>query len=319
MRLLDEYCAGLAALDVPVTRPNDFDTFWQETLALAATTPLNVRGNVLDQPIDAITVHDLQYDGLDGTPINAWFITPRAASPAAPLPVVVIYHGAGGSRGIPQYYLHWICLGCAVVALDFRMQAGLAASHTGFMAGPNMSWFALGLLDKKTYYCYHAWTDALRAIALARSRPECDPRRIAVEGGSQGGAAALLMAAVDPAVALCMADVPSACWWEHRVMQRAGAGSGIASFIRAHPDKLDDVMTTLSYYDNLNHAANIRCPVLISCGLKDPVCPPEGIYAVYNKITAPKQMIAYPFAEHEGGSARHLEPKMRFLRQHFQV
>jgi len=110
--------------------------------------------------------------------------------------------------------------------------------------------------------------------------------------------------------------VPSSCWLEKRLFDRAGGYGDIAEFLRRHPDTLDQVCTTLSYYDNINLTDRIRCPVLVSVGLKDPVCPAENVYAAYNKIGAPKEIAPYPFGEHDGGGGVHSERKLAFFRRH---
>jgi len=124
------------------------------------------------------------------------------------------------------------------------------------------------------------------------------------------------MAALDQQVALCMADVPSACWLEKRVFDRVGGGANIAKFLDTHPALLDTVFDTLSYYDNINHACDIKCPTLVSVGLKDPICPADCAYAAFNKITAPKEMCAYPFGEHGGGGSTHETKKLQFFAEH---
>jgi cephalosporin-C deacetylase len=40
----------------------------------------------------------------------------------------------------------------------------------------------------------------------------------------------------------------------------------------------------LAYYDPMNFAPDIRCPVLFNCGLIDPVSPPSSVFAVFNAI-----------------------------------
>jgi cephalosporin-C deacetylase len=311
MLLVDEQLAPLRALQVPETKQPDFDAFWAETVARVKETPLQAVLHPLAYPVPGMRVLDLTFAGLDGTPVHGWLLLPAVAR--GPVPVVVCYHGAGGSRGEPAHFACWLLAGCAVLTMDFRMQSGLTGSHTGFTTHHAPSWMSMGLLDKRAFYFYHTWTDALRLLQLAFQRPELDPARVAVEGGSQGGGAALAMAALEPRVALCMADVPSMCRLEKRVFDRSGGAKNIAAFLRDHPELDEQVCATLSYFDNLNLAARIRCPVLVSCGLKDPVCPPDTIFAAYNKITAEKEMIAYPFGEHGGGGAVHLRRKLEFL------
>lgn len=315
MFLVDEQLASLRALNVPETKQPDFDAFWIETVARVKETPLQAALQPRAYPVPGMRVLDLSFAGLDGTPILGWLLVPAAAR--EPVPVVVCYHGAGGSRGEPAHFSHWVLAGCAVLTMDFRMQSGLTGSHTGFVMQQSPSWMSMGLLDKRTFYFYHTWTDALRLLQLALQRPELDSTRIAVEGGSQGGGAALAMAALEPRVALCMADVPSMCRLEKRVFDRSGGAKNIAAFLRDHPELDEQVCATLSYFDNLNLAARIRCPVLVSCGMKDPVCPPDTIFAAYNKITAEKEMATYPFGEHGGGGAVQLRRKLEFLAARF--
>jgi cephalosporin-C deacetylase len=210
----------------------------------------------------------------------------------------------------------WLAMGVAVISIDFRMQGGRTGSATGFTGCGSLYWMTLGIENPRTSYFYCVVTDCLRALTLARETSEIDSARIAVEGGSQGGGAGLQMAGLDQSVALCMVDVPSWCWWEKRVCDRAGGGGQIANLLLRRPEMIDQVLHTLTYFDNLNHVGNITCPVLVSYGLKDPVCPPDCVHAACNKITAPLEMVPYPFGEHGGGGGWHFEPKLRFFKRH---
>ncbi|MBI5725764.1 MAG: acetylxylan esterase [Planctomycetes bacterium] len=316
MQLIDQQIAEYQKLDVPATKQTDFDEFWAAAVAKARSAPLNARGGPVEYPWPGVEVQDLTYEGLDGTAIRAWLLLPPQARNSK-VPAVVCFHGYTGSRGYPSSHAQWLLAGAAVVAHDFRMQGGLTGSNTGFMGGRGMAGFVFGVLDRDASYLYHATTDALRAIELALTCPKIDRNRICVQGGSQGGAMALTTAALHPAASLCMADVPSNCWFEKRIFDRSGSVSEVAQFLRDNPDKIDQVCRTLSYYDNINLAGRIRCPVLVSLGLKDPVCPPANVYAAFNKIAAPKTICPYPFGEHDGGGNVHNEIKLRFLRDHF--
>lgn len=316
MQQLDEQIAGYEALDVAQTKQPDFEAFWEEALARCESLPLSVQGGVVDYPVPNMEVRDLTFEGLDGTPIHTWLLLPPAAR-QEPVPVVIHFHGAGGNRGEASDFASWILTGCAVISCDFRMQRGQTGSNTGFDGHIQNGWWTLGITDLPNSYLFCTWTDCLRAIRLARETEAIDNGRIAVAGGSQGGGMALGMAALDRSVALCLADVPSNCWMNERIFRRAGGAAGIADYLRTFPDRHDLVCRALSYFDNLNHAPNITCPTLVSCGLKDPVCPPDCAYAACNKITAPKEMAVYPFAEHEGGGAPHHLRKIRFVRDQF--
>lgn len=313
MTLFEEKLRELEKIDVAPTRRGDFDGFWEEVMEQVESVPLNVKGETIAYPIESMTVRDITYEGLDGTPIHAWLLLPPGISDGK-VPVVVHYHGAGGSRHFPSSYVQWVAMGCAVVAPDVRLQGGTTGSRSGFSAGNMSGYFSAGVLDKRGFYMYHTWTDALRAVRVAVETPEIDDARICVEGGSQGGALSLAVAALRHDIALCMADVPSNSWLEKRVFDRAGGANAVSEYLRRHPDMLDAVEETLSYYDLINLADRITCPTLVSAGLRDPICPVDNVYAAFNKIPSEKEIVVYPFGEHDGGGAYHDEKKLAFLK-----
>ena len=89
----------------------------------------------------------------------------------------------------------------------------------------------------------------------------------------------------------------------------------IAAYCQRYPQHIDQVFATLSYIDNLNLADRIRCPVLITVGLQDLICPPSTIFAVYNRIGASKDLAIFPFSGHEGSPTHHVE-KLRAARRY---
>src|SRR3989442_3464476 len=60
-----------------------------------------------------------------------------------------------------------------------------------------------------------------------------------------------------------------------------------------------EVETTLAYFDGINFAERITCPIVVNIGLQDNVCPPETGYALFNRIGASdKQLDPYRSEEH---------------------
>ena len=60
-------------------------------------------------------------------------------------------------------------------------------------------------------------------------------------------------------------------------------------------------------------ARQIKCPVLIGCGLRDDLAPPASVLAAANVITSPKELIILPIAwlYCTYGSKPQIEPAMR--------
>jgi len=155
------------------------------------------------------------FAGYAGQPIKGWFIVPRQR--AALLPCVVEFIGYGGGRGLPLDWLLFASAGYAHFVMDTRGQGsawrpgdtadsepdGGNAQYPGFMTR--------GILAPETYYYRRVFTDAVRAVEAARTRPEVDPAKIVVTGGSQGGGITLAAAGLVPDVLAAMPDVPFLC------------------------------------------------------------------------------------------------------------
>jgi cephalosporin-C deacetylase len=79
-----------------------------------------------------------------------------------------------------------------------------------------------------------------------------------------------------------------------------------------HSDRVDQVFTTLSYIDVVNHAKRVTAPGLFSVGLADVVTPPSTIFAAFHHYAGPKDIAVYPFNGHEGGGTRHFLAQLDF-------
>jgi cephalosporin-C deacetylase len=90
----------------------------------------------------------------------------------------------------------------------------------------------------------------------------------------------------------------------------------INDYLRLHPEREEQIRRTVAYFDGVNFAPKIRCPIIVNIGLRDDVCPPETGYAVYNAMTAPqKRLYTYEDCAHDAGSAvGHAQIVAEFLR-----
>lgn len=301
--------------------PADFDAFWERTLAEAREHDLNPVFEPYDADLAIVDVADVTFSGYGGHPIKGWFITP--ASQSGPLPCVIEYIGYGGGRGLPLDWLLWPAAGYAVLVMDSRGQGGTWRSgDTPDPAGgsgaeiPGM--MTQGVFDPETYYYRRLFTDAARAVEVARAHPVVDPGRIAVSGGSQGAAMALATAALVPGLAYAFLNVPFMCDIRRAVeITDLDPYGELGRFCRIHRTRVEDVFATLDYFDGLHFAVRARTPARFSVGLRDGIAPPSTVFGAYNHYAGPKDITVYPFNGHEGGESQQALEQLRLARKIF--
>jgi len=61
----------------------------------------------------------------------------------------------------------------------------------------------------------------------------------------------------------------------------------------------DKYAETLKYYDGVNFAHFIKCPMIFGVGLVDTTCPPWTVFAAYNQVKTPKMIWVSPWMGHD--------------------
>lgn len=321
MPLFDMPLEKLQSYVAPSTEPADFDAFWRRTLNETARHPLALHCTPVQHPAyKLVEVFDVTFNGFGGQPIRGWFVQP--AGNKGKLPCVVTYIGYGGGRGLPTEHMHFALAGFANFVMDTRGQGsswspGETPDSAG--SGPQFSGFMTrGIESPDNYYYRRVFTDAARAVAAAASHPLVDAARIAVQGGSQGGGITLAAAALAPdQVKLALPDVPFLCHYRRATeIVDSSPYSEISNYLKCHRGRSEQVFKTLAYFDGVNLAARIKARCLFSVGLMDNICPPSTVYAAYNRVAAPKDILVYDYNNHEGGGQFQLLEKLRFAAQH---
>jgi cephalosporin-C deacetylase len=303
--------------DVP--EPDGFDAFWDATLAEAREHDLALRLAPVDSGLTAVTTQDVTFAGFGGHPVKGWLHRPATAAPDEPLPAVVQFQGYGGGRGLPHEFVLWALAGYAHFVMDTRGQGsswsvgdtpdpvGSPPSHPGFMTR--------GIEDPHDHYYRRVYTDATRAVEAVRAAPGVDAGRVAVVGGSQGGALAIAAGALVPDVVGVMTDVPFLCHIRRGVEQASeDPFAEVSRYLQIHRAERERAFATLSHFDGIHFSRRGRAPALFSVGLADTICPPSTVYAAYNAYAGPKEIRVYHDNDHEGGGSAHQVEQLRWLR-----
>ncbi|OPJ62727.1 acetylxylan esterase [Clostridium oryzae] len=313
MGYIDDISRDLYTYLPELTKREDFDEFWENTISKAKSIPMNIKKEVYDYPSPYVKAYSITYNGFDETRIHGLYLVPNFLSKKEKYPCLIHYHGFSGNCGKPADFMQWIMMGIAVVSVDCRDQSGQTGNSAEYTNGYTTNLNCKGILNKEEYYYRAVYMDCLKAIDFACEQKEVDQSKIIIEGGSQGGALTMAVCALDSRPYLALADVPSNSNIQKRVEGAFGSFSSVTDYLKHYPDKIEKAFETLSYFDTMNMADKITCKVLASVGLKDNICPGKLYFATYNRIKGEKYIKIYPFNGHEGGGEYHNEIKLKFV------
>jgi cephalosporin-C deacetylase len=293
-----------------VNKPDDFDVFWDDVQRQAEAIPLD--SEIVPEALrssDDVEVFQVFYTSLDRVRIAAWYCRP--AHRTEPLPAMLLLPGYQAEPPIPK---EWARKGYAALSVAPR---GQLRSNAQFNPGyPNL--LTYNIIDRHTYTYRGFYVDAWRGIDFLLSRPDVDPARIGVTGSSQGGGLTITTAAMRQEVRAAAAGAPYLCGYMDAIeLTHTYPYEEINDYLRLHPHSRQAVTDTVAYFDGINFAGKITCPIIVNIGLQDNVCPPETGYALFNEITAvEKKLYAYDGHGHDAGRQPHHAIVDQFFARH---
>ena len=284
--------------------PQDFRSFWQKNVEELKQVPMSYTKELYkDYCTDKIDCYlvKLQIDNM-GHSMYGFLFYPKNAQPGKH-PVVLCPPGAG-IKTIKdpmrnKYYAEngFVRFEVEIHGLDPRISSETFGEISRAFNDRNGGYLANGLENKDIYYMKHVYVGLVRCIDFLTSLPEWDGKNIAVQGGSQGGALAIIAAGLDSRVTQCVANHPALS--DMAGYAAKGGTGGYPHFCR-QPQILSnkDCLNTLAYFDVVNFARYVKAPTYLTWGYNDVTCPPTTSYAVWNTLKCTKESLLTPINEH---------------------
>jgi len=277
-------------IDSPIDAADDFKAFWDNSLKeLSGVAPEYKLTLVPEYSEIDYDVYLVEMRSFGNELIRGYYAKPKREGKH---PVIVEYMGYGSSPYPPNRW--WD--GFAYFVLSVRGQAlNQPTNHFG-------TWITYGLDDKDNYYYRGAFLDVVRALDFVCSRPEIDCEKIAVRGGSQGGALSFVAAALDKRVKVAAPNIPFLSDYRDYFKITHWPREDFERYMSEHPEAgWEDIYSLLTYFDIKNLAQWIECPLLMGIGVQDDVCPPHINFAAYNQVKSEKRWMAFPEFGHSVG------------------
>lgn len=282
----------------PYTKnPADFDAFWKANLEEARKTPVSVSCEPAPEySTDKVEASLVKIRTDRRHSVYAYLLKPKKQGR---YPVVLTPPGAGIKtiKNVSTDYAEqgMIRLMMEIHGISPKLTDDQFKDISNAFSGEN-GYLENGLDNRDNYYMKHVYVACVRALDYLCSLPEWDGKNVFVQGGSQGGALSLITAGLDPRVTACVANHPALS--DMAGYAEKGRTGGYPHFNRENQMLTPEKINTLQYYDVVNFARRISCPVYLTWGYNDNVCPPTTSYIVWNLITAPKKSLITPINEH---------------------
>ena len=285
--------AGFAPLSIQptVTLPADFNAFWGKAKDDLAKVPLDARMVLLpDRCTEKVNVFQVNIQNAGNARVYGILCVPKKEGK---YPALLKVPGAGvrsykgdvatAEKGIItlEIGIHGI-----PVTMDDNVYSNMASGALNGYPG-------FGMDDKDRFYYKRVYLGCIRANDFLTSLPQYDGTNLGVCGGSQGGALSIVTASLDTRVKYLAALYPALSDVTGYLKGRAGGWPHYFDPNNMAYNNKPEKLATIGFYDVVNFARQLKAEGFYAWGFNDEVCPPTSLYAAYNTIKAPKQLMLF--------------------------
>ncbi|HTY64548.1 MAG TPA: acetylxylan esterase [Acidobacteriota bacterium] len=274
-----------------VQDPEGFDSFWQEGKDALAKIPIaEQRTPYPEKSTATLDAYQVSFQNVAG-PSNrgASRIYGILTEPKAPgkYPALLRLPGAGvyGVSGIVKEALEdTIVLSIGIHGIPLTLDASV---YNSISRGAIDTYYIYNIESRDMYYYRRVYLGCVRAVDYLAALPNWDGKTLAVIGSSQGGALAIVTAALHPRVG-ALASIHPALSDSGGYVQDGRAGGWPPELFQDPANRTKERLDNFAFYDVVNFARRVKVPGIYSWGYNDETCPPVSTYSSYNVITAPK-------------------------------
>lgn len=300
---------GVNEIRPSLPKPKDFDQFWTQRLAEQAAIPMNAQLTPEMKQRPNVESWLLKLDT-----IRAQHIKGRLAKPQGPgkYPALIVFQWAGVYGLEPDWALKpasrgWLTLN--VMAHDIPIDKD-EAYYAELKQGALKQYAQIGNADRDTSYLLRMNLACARVVDYIAAHPAWNGRDVVVTGNSQGGYQALVAAGLHSKVTAVMTKVPAGCDHSGFLL---GRGHGWPRWLLGDEGN-QEKLTASRYYDAVNFAYQIRCPLLIAYGMGDTSSRVEGIQSALSVVQGPVHALCSPNGEHGSDYPRYEQQRQAWER-----
>ena len=277
----------------PITRPEDFDGFWAETLAALRRVPCDYEIGTIAPAPEGATLAPVRFRSLDDVWIQGFLLTREPSlgdAAAARRPLVITTHGYN-SQSNPAAEARHVARGVDMFGFDVR---GFGLSRAACSVDPG-GYVLTSLRAPETSILRGAVCDYIRAAELGILLHGSPTQHETFHGRSFGGGLAVMAQALSHIASYLAVAVPTFGWAAgRRALVKKGSGHEVNEYLATGRSTEADVMRTLNYFDTINFADRVGCRALVGVGSRDDVVPAETVYAVVNHMVPPPEVLELP-------------------------
>ena len=271
-------------------RPRDFDAFWAAQLRRLDSVAVEPELTPHESGRDSVDYFTIKMNNVGGAHVYGQLAKPRTSGR---FPALLILQWAN-----PPYPLQreWVTNYAAQGWLVLNVEPHDVPSdmpQAFYDALPTLikNYRLIGRHNREESYFLPMYLGDYRAAEYLASRPDWDGKTLVVMGTSMGGQQSFAVAGLDPRVSALITNVPAAC-------DMLGPLHGRAAPYPNWDVEHQDVGETAGYFDAVNFAPRIRARALVAMGFIDETSPPAGIWAAFNLLAGPKEVVPLVDAPH---------------------